>query len=44
MLRQVIRFDDPTKDVNFAHTTADGTVYFTVKVIECDIWMLDLEW
>ena len=44
MLRQVIRFDDPTKDVNYAHTIADGMVYFSVKEIESDIWMLDLEW
>ena len=43
-LRQVIRFDDPTKDVNYAHTIADGTVYFSVKEIESDLWLLDLEW
>ncbi len=42
--REVVRFDDPTKNVSdLPYTLGDGKVYFTVKEIESDIYVMDLE-
>jgi serine/threonine-protein kinase len=45
--RQVIRFDDPTKNVSrlpyWPYSLGDGKVYFSVKEIESDIYVMDLE-
>jgi TolB protein len=43
-LREVVRFDDPTKNVSpVPYTLGDGKAYFTVKEIESDIYVMDLE-
>jgi len=43
-LREVIRYDDPTKnETQWQYTLGNGKAYFTVKEVESDIWVMDLE-
>jgi serine/threonine-protein kinase len=43
-LREVVRFDDPTRTVlPFGYTVGDGTIFFSVKEIESDIFVMDVE-
>jgi hypothetical protein len=41
--REVVRFDDPTRNVVLLYTLGDGKAYFTLKEIESDIYVMDLE-
>jgi len=42
--QEVVRFDDPTKDLTWLpYTLARDKAYFSVKEIESDIWVMDLE-
>jgi serine/threonine-protein kinase len=41
--REVVRFDQPSMDVVLQFTVGHGRVYFTVKEIESDVYVMDLE-
>jgi len=45
--REVVRFEDPTKDLSHLpghlRTLGEGKAYFSLKEIESDIYVMDLE-
>jgi TolB protein len=41
--REVVRFDDPTKNVWPMYSLGEDRVYFSVREVESDIYVMDLE-
>jgi TolB protein len=42
--REIVRFDNPTNSVSpYPYTLGDGRAYFSVREIESDIYVMDLE-